>query len=193
MFRRLLFAFLALVPLVFSYTSILSTGATECYHEYLKKSDHFSISYEVVGKYNINFILRNANNIVIVDRRESPEGNFGTTAADSGKFSFCFTNPSQHGIVVNFNPHSPEEEVFLNKIESTEDIKKEMRSLSHNVEDVIDHFVFMFSRSEENEKVIYKLQSRVFWWATLQSITLISVCGWQVYYVTSIFKARGVV
>ncbi|PVV00806.1 hypothetical protein BB560_004799, partial [Smittium megazygosporum] len=193
MLRFLALLFLSGLSIVSAFTSVLNAGATECFYENLVKGNHFSISYETVAKYKISFVLRNSRNSALVERRESSEGNFGTTAGESGRFTYCFTNPLSHAVVVNFNPHSPDEEKFLSKIESTDEIKKEIGTLSHSIEDLIDHFIFMHSRSDENEGVIAKLQSRVFWWAVLQSVALISVCGWQVYYVTSIFKARGVV
>ncbi|OLY84867.1 Endosomal protein P24B [Smittium mucronatum] len=176
-----------------AFTTVINPGITECFYEILKKQDHFSISYEVVGKKNTDFIMKNNNGVVIVNRSNMPEGNFGTNAMADGKFEYCFSNKQTFGIVVNFNPHSPDEEEYLNKIDSSSEVKEQMRELSHNVEEVVDHFVFMQSRNNENEEVLLSLQGRVFWWATLQSVALISVCAWQVYYVTSIFKARGIV
>ncbi|OMJ08225.1 Endosomal protein P24B [Smittium culicis] len=187
------YLFLSALHLISAFTTVINPGIVECYYEILKKQDHFSISYEVVGKKQVDFVMKNNNGVVIVNRASMPEGNFGTNAMADGKFEYCFTNRQSHGIVVNFNPHSPEEEQYLNKIDSSSEVKDQMRDLSHNVEEVVDHFVFMQSRNTQNENVLQKLQSRVFWWATLQSIALISVCAWQVYYVTSIFKARGIV
>ncbi|PVZ96934.1 hypothetical protein BB558_007135 [Smittium angustum] len=185
--------FFSVFHLASAFTSIINPGQFECFFENLKKSEHFSISYEVVGKKNVDFTMRNNNGVTLVSRPSVPEGNFGTNAMEDGRFEYCFTNSQNFAIVVNFNPHSPDEEEFLNKIDSSEDVQEEMRKLSHNVEEIVDHFNFMQSRNDDNENVLKSLQSRVFWWATLQSFALISVCAWQVYYVTSIFKARGVV
>ncbi|KAI8324277.1 hypothetical protein GQ54DRAFT_296269 [Martensiomyces pterosporus] len=122
----------------------------------------------------------------------SGEGSYSYVSTSDGRYTYCFINKAPHEIVVNFNPHGPEEEAFLAGSDASP-AENEVRKLSHNVEEIKDHFNHMLFRNEVHDQSVSDTQTRMFHWAILQTLALAGVCGWQIYYVRSLFKIRGVV
>ncbi|KAI7828391.1 emp24/gp25L/p24 family/GOLD-domain-containing protein [Kickxella alabastrina] len=191
-FASLALAVAALLSHAAAYTTIMLPNSQECYNERMKHNDHFSITFETAGKLPIDFSLLDAYNNPVYSLPHSGEGSYGYAATSDGRYSYCFKNNAPHEIVVNFNPHGPEEEIYLVDHDATP-AENEVRKLSHNVEEVRDHFNFMLFRNEVHDSNVEDTQRRMFHWAVLQTLALAGVCGWQIYYVRSLFKVRGVV
>ncbi|KAI9506194.1 p24 complex component [Coemansia spiralis] len=191
------FASIALIlgVLAFSaaaYTTILLPNTQECYYERMKSGTHFSITFETASKLPIEFVLNDVNRNPIYTMPHTGEGSYSYVSTSEGRYSYCFKNNAPHEIVVNFNPHGPDEEKFLTNHDATP-AENEVRKLSHNIEEVRDHFNFMLFRNEVHEHSVSATQGRMFSWAILQTLVLAGACGWQIYYVRSLFKVRGVV
>ncbi|KAJ2610116.1 p24 complex component [Coemansia sp. RSA 1365] len=175
-----------------AYTTVMKPVSQECYFERLKQGSHFSITFETAGKLPIDFSLNDAHRTPIYSMPHTGEGSYSYTSTSEGRYSYCFKNNAPHEIVVNFNPHGPENEVFLAKHDASP-AENEVRKLSHNIEEVRDHFNFMLFRNEVHDQSVSDTQRRMFNWSILQVVALAGVCGWQIYYVRSLFKIRGVV
>lgn len=188
----LVFALGVLVSYATAYTTIMRPNSQECYFERMKVGDHFSITFETAGKLPIEFLLRDNNNAPVYSMPHSGEGSYSYNAIGEGRHAYCFKNNAPHEIVVNFNPHGPEDETYLVGHDASP-AENEVRKLSHNVEEVRDHFNFMLFRNEIHDQSVSDTQGRMFHWAILQTVALAAVCGWQIYYVRSLFKIRGVV
>ncbi|KAJ1674754.1 p24 complex component [Spiromyces aspiralis] len=185
----------ALLPAVtFGYTTILRSENQECYSELMKRDEHFSITYDVANKYPVDFMIMDPSNRVLYANSGTPNGEFGYKATMDGKFTYCFKAPKGNDLVVNFNPHSPEDEEFLKADDDkASPLEKEIRKLSHNVEDVIDHFQNMIARDNVRYESGTMTHSRIYTWSIVQSVALVGVGCWQIYYLTSIFKSRAIV
>ncbi|KAJ2508881.1 p24 complex component [Coemansia sp. RSA 2052] len=181
-----------LASLAAAYTTIMMPNSQECYLERMKVNDHFSISFETAGKMPIEFFITDSHNAHIYSMPLAGEGSHSFISTSEGRHAYCFKNNAPHEIVVNFNPHGPEEETYLVGHDATP-AEQEVRKLSHNVEEVRDHFEFMLFRNEIHDQSVSDTQRRMFHWAILQTLALAGMCGWQIYYVRSLFKIRGVV
>ncbi|KAJ2492486.1 p24 complex component [Coemansia sp. RSA 2050] len=181
-----------LASLAAAYTTIMQPNSQECYVERMKVNDHFSITFETAGKLPIEFYITDSRNTPIYSMPLAGEGHHSYISTNEGRHSYCFRNNAPHEIVVNFNPHGPEEETYLVGHDATP-AEQEVRKLSHNVEEVRDHFEFMLFRNEIHDQSVSDTQRRMFHWAILQTLVLAGMCGWQIYYVRSLFKIRGVV
>ncbi|KAJ1877584.1 p24 complex component [Coemansia sp. RSA 1722] len=191
-FASLVLALGVLVSYAVAYTTIMLPNSQECYFERMKQGQHFSITFETAGKLPIDFQLNDAHRSPIYSMPHSGEGSYSHVSTGEGRYSYCFRNNAPHEIVVNFNPHGPEEEAYLADHDASP-AENEVRKLSHNVEEVKDHFSFMLFRNEVHDQSVSDTQRRMFNWAILQTLALAGVCGWQIYYVRSLFKVRGVV
>ncbi|KAJ2722195.1 p24 complex component [Coemansia sp. Benny D115] len=164
----------------------------ECYYERMKQGNHLSITFETAGKLPVELTIKDAHNNPIYSLPHAGEGSYSYVATTDGRYGMCFRNNAPHEIVVNFNPHGPDEETFLVDHDASP-AENEVRKLSHNVEEVRDHFNFMLFRNEVHDHSVSDTQKRMFHWAILQTLVLAGACGWQIYYVRSLFKVRGVV
>ncbi|KAJ1664710.1 p24 complex component [Coemansia sp. RSA 1813] len=181
-----------LASLTAAYTTIMFPNTQECYFERMKTGDHFSITFETAGKLPIDFTINDVNRNPIYTMPHTGEGSYNYVSTAEGRYSYCFKNNAPHEIVVNFNPHGPEEETFLAGHDASP-AENEVRKLSHNIEEIKDHFNFMLFRNEVHEHSVSDTQKKMFNWAILQTLALAGACGWQIYYVRSLFKIRGVV
>ncbi|KAJ2001177.1 p24 complex component [Coemansia thaxteri] len=175
-----------------AYTTIMLPNSQECYLERMKAGDHFSITFETAGKLPVEFLVTDSHNTPLYSMPHTGEGSYSFISANEGRHSYCFRNNAPHEVVVNFNPHGPEEETYLVNHDATP-AETEVRKLSHNVEEVRDHFNFMLFRNEIHDQSVSDTQRRMLHWAVLQTLALAGMCGWQIYYVRSLFKIRGVV
>ncbi|KAJ2777048.1 p24 complex component [Coemansia interrupta] len=189
---KLIVALALLVSHAAAYTTIMPPNTQECYFERLKQSQHFTITFETAGKLPVDFQINDIHRNAIYTMPHTGEGTYTHIAKADGRHSYCFKNNAPHDIVVNFNPHGPEEEPYAIDHDATP-AENEVRKLSHNVEEVRDHFNFMLFRNEVHDQSVSETQRRMFHWAVLQTLALAGVCGWQIYYVRSLFKVRGVV
>ncbi|KAJ1942052.1 p24 complex component [Linderina macrospora] len=176
-----------------AYTTIMNVQSQECYHERMKQGEHFSITFETAGKLPVDFVFKDPMGTAVYSLPHTGEGGYSYLAQTDGRHSYCFINGAPHEIVVNFNPHGPEEETFLASAHDATPAETAVRTLAHNVEEVQDHFTYMLFRNDIHDKSVADTQKRMFHWAILQTLALAGVCGWQIYYVRSLFKMRGVV
>ncbi|KAJ1922954.1 p24 complex component, partial [Coemansia sp. S17] len=128
-----------LASLAAAYTTIMRPNSQECYLERMKVNDHFSITFETAGKIPIEFYITDSHNAHIFSMPLSGEGHHSYISTSEGRHAYCFRNGMSQEVVVNFNPHGPEEETYLVGHDATP-AEQEVRKLSHNVEEVRDHF-----------------------------------------------------
>ncbi|KAJ1913081.1 p24 complex component [Mycoemilia scoparia] len=162
----------------------------------MKKDETFTITYEVANdNLPVDFMIMDPTSRVLAAKAHTPDGRFEYKASIDGKFTYCFKAPAGNDLIVNFNPHSPEDEIDFGqfgKKEGTE-IQREIKKLATNIDDMIDHFQNMIARDNVRYQSGALTQSRIFSWSLMQSVALIGVCGWQIYYLSSIFKTRAIV
>ncbi|KAJ1916290.1 p24 complex component [Mycoemilia scoparia] len=190
-----------LIPSVSGYSTTIQPQEEQCYGEKLDPNETLDISFDVIDNIKVTFttwkldtlqdtfIMSNADNVKV-------------TCDAPGWYKYCFKNTFHAStIIINFR-HRPEKESFRfkkldngvkqEKTKVDKALEAEINTLSTYIGDMITDFEFMVSR-DISRFDSGALNKYLIYWSVVQSLALIGVFGWQVYYMTSLFKLRCIV
>ncbi|BGP52757.1 hypothetical protein JCM8202_004391 [Rhodotorula sphaerocarpa] len=191
----LLLAVLAvLVHVAYAHTIDLDAGAKECFFEDLHTEDKMTVTYQVAGggHLDIDFKLTGPGNRVMNEQRKRDTGTYSFTAENDGRFTYCFSNEMStvSGKTVSFNVHGV---MYVEDDGHTAPIEREIRQLSAALEAIKDEQEYIVVRERLHRDTAESTNDRVKFWSILQTVMLIAVCGWQIFYLKRFFEVKRVV
>lgn len=167
-----------------------------CFHERLENGDSISLTYETSSGAHaagIDFSITNPNGLEVVSTRDKEIGVHAVDANVAGTYLYCFSNERWKDVAkeVTFNLHvtrkADEPEAL------TDPLDKEIRRLSQEVWKISDEQEYIVIRERTHRDTAESTNSRVVWWSIFETVVLVSVCLWQVWYLRRFFEVKRVV
>ncbi|WVR07301.1 hypothetical protein IAU60_004342 [Kwoniella sp. DSM 27419] len=192
----LLTLFLLAIPLVLAHRIEIDPGQKECYFESLQPGDKMTVTYEVGGSIggghlDIDFYVLDPQGKSIHSQHKKPQGSFSLSADSAGKFTYCFSNEMSTYArkVLSFNVHG---QLYLGDEEQIAPVEQEIRDLSAGLQLVKDEQAYLVVRERVHRNTCESTNSRVKWWAIVQTVILFGLCAWNVHYLKSWFEVKRV-
>ncbi|CAD6566911.1 MAG: p24 complex component [Tremellales sp. Tagirdzhanova-0007] len=188
-------AFLIL-PLASAHRIEIEPGGKECYFENLESQDRMTVTYEVGGSsggghLDVDFYVTEPHGETIYTNFKEPQGTFSLAADRDGRYTYCFSNEmsSYSRKIVSFNVHGV---LYIGDEEHIAPVEQEIRDLSSGLQMVKDEQAYLVVRERVHRNTAESTNSRVKWWAIVQTVILFSLCAWNVQYLKSWFEVKRV-
>ncbi|RSH81533.1 p24 complex component [Saitozyma podzolica] len=187
--------FLAFLLSTTAHRIEIDPGGKECYFENLQPQDRMTVTYEVGGSsgghLDIDFYVVEPRGEVVYTNFKEPQGTFSLTAEVAGRYTYCFSNEMSTYArkVLSFNVHGV---LYVGDDEHIAPVESEIRDLSSGLQMVKDEQAYLVVRERVHRNTAESTNSRVKWWAIVQTVILFSVCAWNVHYLKSWFEVKRV-
>ncbi|BEI81334.1 hypothetical protein CcaverHIS002_0204940 [Cutaneotrichosporon cavernicola] len=192
MLRWLFITFLAVA---FAHRLDVDQGDRHCFFEDLQTQDRMTVTYEVggsthSGSLDIDFFVVGPGKVQVFKSLGEPQGTWSVTAPSPGRYTYCFSNEAGSGRkTVSFNVHGV---MHIDDEEQMAPVEREIRNLASGLQMVKDEQSYLVVRERVHRDTCESTNSRVKWWAIVQIILLLGVCGWNVHYLKSWFEVKRV-
>jgi len=193
--RPLLSSFI-LACVAFAHRIEIDPGDKACYFENLQPQDRMTVTYEVGGSsggghLDIDFFVTEPRGQTIYTSFKKPEGTFSLAADYAGRYTYCFSNEmsSYARKFLSFNVHGV---LYFGDDEHIAPVEQEVRDLSAGLQMVKDEQAYLVVRERVHRNTAESTNARVKWWAIVQTVILLALCGWNVHYLKSWFEVKRV-
>jgi p24 family protein beta-1 len=167
-----------------------------------------TVTYQVAGassssELDIDFWMKGPgpNPTELVRHKKRDTGTYSFTADKSGRYEYCFRNEGSGfvgsilggdhgGRTLSFNVHGI---LYIDDEGHVAPIEKEIRALSQALAVIKDEQEYIVVRERLHRDTAESTNERVKWWTVIQTILLIVVCGWQVWYLKRFFEVKRVI
>ncbi|KAK9899944.1 supernatant protein factor, C-terminal domain-containing protein [Cystobasidium minutum MCA 4210] len=182
---------LLLASVARAHTIDIAPSTKECFFEDLSAEDKMTVTYQVAagGELDIDFWVTNPRDDFMYKLNKMDTGTYSFTAHLDGRYTYCFSNEmsSVTGKTVSFNVHGV---MYVEDDGHTAPIEKEIRALSAALEAVKDEQEYIVTRERLHRDTAESTNDRVKWWSIIQTVLLIAVCAWQVFYLKRFFEVK---
>ncbi|KZT41101.1 supernatant protein factor, C-terminal domain-containing protein [Sistotremastrum suecicum HHB10207 ss-3] len=169
----------------------VKSNTKECFFEDLHVNDKMTVTYQVGGggHLDIDFWLADPHNLALGKHFKQSTGSVSITAEHDGRYEYCFSNLMSPVAdkIVSFNVHGI---VYVGEDESIAPMEREIRDLAIGLQSVKDEQEYIVVREKVHRNTAESTNDRVKWWSIVQGIVLFLVCGWQIYYLRSLFESK---
>ncbi|KAL3897189.1 MAG: hypothetical protein SGCHY_003588 [Lobulomycetales sp.] len=177
----------------------IAPQTVRCFHENLKRGDRLDLSFQVAegGNLDIDFSIAAPDARVIYAVQRQSTNTFGFNADVDGKHQYCFNNKisSFASKQVSFTVMGPDERAHQEQKSKNADpkheaLEKEINALSDGLRAMKDEQAYMVVREATHRMTAKSTKSRIVWWSLLETVVLIGVCLFQVYYLKRFFEVK---
>ncbi|KAI9486788.1 MAG: COPII-coated vesicle protein [Benjaminiella poitrasii] len=196
--RNLLFTLLLLIlQNVYTMTIELKPGQVECFYEDLEVGEKITVSYQVGegGNLDIDFWMQDPSNSIVISTTRTTSNSHSLQANSEGKHTYCFSNEfsTMSSKKVGFNIHESLQKIHDSVKENTDPLEKEIAELAESIFAIKAQQEYIVVRERQHRDTAESTNARVKWWSIGQLGLLISVCLWQIYYLTRFFEVKRAV
>ena len=142
---------------------------------------------------SMDFQITSPLNQVIFDRKSAKEAIFSISVERSGIYTFTFKNTrvmSSH--IVTFAYHSGNSTSAVLTSEHLSPVEKNLMWAARAVKDFQVDSQFTQLRQESHYKTVASANKNVFWFSLIESIGIVLVTAWQIYYIKNLLENRRV-
>lgn len=142
---------------------------------------------------DIDFSITDPLQSIIFERRGKKEAIFQVDAKRQGIYVFKFKNTkvmSGHSITFTFNSGNSTNQVL--KSEHLTPVEENLVNIQKSIKDFQVDNQFAQLRQETHYKTVASANRNVFWFSLLESIGVIAVTAWQIYYIKKLLDNRRV-
>ncbi|KAJ3293164.1 hypothetical protein HK104_004697 [Borealophlyctis nickersoniae] len=182
-----------------------------CFHAAAKEAGEkvaFYFAVQSGGSFDIDYDVTDPNSAIILQGHKERQGDFVFTAKMAGEYTFCFSNVMStfaekyvdFDITVEHESHKPATNPLEDpkKEEKKEAVKKDLERLEGgienmqmylgNVQRLHKHFR---TRENRNFSTVQSTESRIFWFATVESCMIVGIALVQVFVIQTFFNKSG--
>lgn len=197
------FALLAIfsVPVQSKSTELtfeLLDNAKQCYHEDITSGTKATIEFQVVmgGYYDVDMTLYDPRQTVLYQGVKKQFDTHQWTASTSGQYTFCFSNEFStfsHKLIY-FEFIAGEEDPLPQANPPTASAMTKFEASAENIHEnlnsIFDALTHYRLSEAKGRKRAEDLNSRVFWWSTLETIAVVLIGTVQVWTLKSFFSGH---
>ncbi|KAI9472432.1 MAG: emp24/gp25L/p24 family/GOLD-domain-containing protein [Benjaminiella poitrasii] len=195
------FCFLASQVRATALTYRLGSNEKSCFYlsnDKPGKKIGFYFAVQQGGAFDVDFNIIAPNGESILDGSEEKQGDFVFTANQFGEYSFCFSNEKSTWAekLIDFelvleNEERPE---FINSqtgepVAITE-MEESLMRISGSVTNIIRTQKYFRTRENRNAATVESTEGRIFWFALLESLAIITMACLQVYIIKNFFNVK---
>ena len=189
------------VATVFGIQVEVNSRDVDCFFEQVETFHHtVSFSYEIVEgeTESVQVELFDPSGRSLY-RRIDEEGRYShPTEAEEGLYKFCISNTIQtiDNVLIGFAFHAevPYQDVLTHadatKIEHAQKVAELVYELNIDLDTVRDTLGYMKSRTARHEVTAKSTHDRVAWWTFGETVVLIGLATWQIYYLRRTFEVK---
>ncbi|KAI9294638.1 hypothetical protein K502DRAFT_292024 [Neoconidiobolus thromboides FSU 785] len=181
----------------FGFQVDLVPNQDECFYVNLQENEMFLISYDVIegGDLLVDFLLFNTNNILLQETKAKKDGYYSYNATTAGDHKYCFRNQ-----IVNkkltFSPYIqklPKDYSKCHHYPNTDHVENEIKKMEDYIFKIESQIYLSSSLGYTHDRVAESTDKKIYWWTIFQSLSVIGICAWQIYYLKTFFENRRVV
>ncbi|KAM3133341.1 hypothetical protein pb186bvf_014502 [Paramecium bursaria] len=157
--------------------------------------ENITIPTQIKGAYQVN-IGQHALDVQVISptgrtlysRMNTSRGNFSINATDIGLYKFLFHNKKSQKLSMTFAIdvlHSIRDSIESQDIDPLE---KDLRDLNANLTDVYYGHKFQQIRVETSTDVVREANKRILIFTAIETVIILIVTGWQIWYIKKLFK-----
>jgi len=183
-------------------TTAISANERLCFYADVDKAGEkigFYFAVQSGGSFDIDFEVKDPKEKVILDGVRERQGDFVLTANTVGEYAFCFENDMStlteklvdFDIMVESEPRreAPAKPGQLHEQTSAlEESIFRLNGMFMNIKRSQKHF---HTRENRGFSIVKSTQSRLFWYAVLESLGMVSMAIFQVYILQTFFTKTG--
>eukprot|EP00128_Syssomonas_multiformis_P011308 Colp12_sorted_trinity150504_noHs@11783 len=185
----------------------LNVGTTKCIKEDVSKDvlvvGEYAVSNQVGGQQVVNLVISDGRGKKVDNKKKLTNGRFAFTADEYDTYEICFENSAQDGqprsgdsVDVKLKLKSGVEAKDYEEVAKAEKLKPmemELRRLEDLAESIVNDMFHMKKREEEMRDTNESTNARVVWFSIFSIVCLVSLGGWQVYYLKKFFQQRRLI
>ncbi|OBZ86923.1 putative membrane protein C17A5.08 [Choanephora cucurbitarum] len=174
-----------------------------CFHQWVDlpgKKLGFYFAVQQGGSFDVDYQVLNPDDSVILEGEQERQGDFVFTGNQVGEYSFCFSNDKSSWAekLVDFeitmeNEVRPE----FKKDASGREQPTTMTEMEESIFRIQGHLTniqrtqkYFRTRENRNSATVSSTEGRIYWFAMLESLAIISMAGLQVFVIKSFFNVK---
>ncbi|ORZ03417.1 emp24/gp25L/p24 family/GOLD-domain-containing protein [Syncephalastrum racemosum] len=160
----------------------------------------FYFAVQSGGSFDIDFTVKDPQNKVILDGERERQGDYVFTANHVGEYAFCFANDMSTFAekLVDFEitlehevrPNYQKSGSSAQPPEALDNMDESLFRLSGALTNVARTQKYFRTRENRNSSTVISTESRIFWFALLESAAIIVMAGLQVFVVRNFFSVK---
>jgi len=159
----------------------------------------FYFAVQSGGDFDIDYEVRDPTNEQILDGQRERQGDFVLTANQVGEYSFCFENEMSSfteklvdfDIMVESEPRREPPARASQISDHTSALEESVYKLRSMLATVERTQKFFHTRENRGFSLVKSTQSKLFWYAVLESLAIVSMAVFQVYVLQNFFIGTG--
>ncbi|KAJ6617895.1 emp24/gp25L/p24 family/GOLD-domain-containing protein [Mycena sp. CBHHK59/15] len=183
-------------------TTAIAANERLCFYADVDKAGEkmgFYFAVQSGGSFDIDFDVKDPNDRVILDGVRERQGDYVLTANTVGEYAFCFENDMStlteklvdFDIMVESEPRreAPAKPGQISEHTSAlEESVFRLNGMLMNIKRTQKHF---HTRENRGFSIVKATQNRLFWYAVLESLGVITMAVFQVYVLQTFFTSTG--
>uniref|UniRef100_A0A7S3PI52 GOLD domain-containing protein n=1 Tax=Aplanochytrium stocchinoi TaxID=215587 RepID=A0A7S3PI52_9STRA len=168
-----------------------------CFFEDLKKMDPLVVTFQVMegGYLDIDARILSPSNEALYSQERVKEGTKRITAQVDGRYTICFGNTmsTMTAKLVSFGIHAGHGELVSHEVAKQEHIypiQTKVLELADKVTQLKDLEQNLKARSARHKQTADSTNKRSLYTSMLESVVLVSVNLWQIYYLRQFFEVK---
>ncbi|OBZ89512.1 putative membrane protein C17A5.08 [Choanephora cucurbitarum] len=159
----------------------------------------FYFAVQEGGSFDIDYTVRGPDDDIILSGEQEKHADYVFTANHFGEYAFCFSNDMSTWAekLVDFeillenevrpsfqNPSSKEQPASMSEMEET------IFRLSGHLTNIQRTQKYFRTRENRNSSTVASTESRIFWFASLESIAIVTMAALQVFVIKGFFSVK---
>ncbi|WFD33631.1 p24 complex component [Malassezia cuniculi] len=177
-----------------AHTIDLAAHEERCFFEDMHVGDEMTLTFQVGGggHLDIDTRLTDPDGQLLYQLLRHDTGTYEFVAEKDGRYTYCFGNnfSTVSHKTVSFNVHGV---LYLADDEGLMPAEHELRELAANIQLFKDEQEYLVMRERIHRNTAESTNTRVKWWSVLQTVLVVLVCAFQVYFVKRQFEVRRAV
>jgi len=200
----LAFFFSALICLcdASALTTPIPANARQCYYVDVDKAGEkigFYFAVQSGGSFDIDFEVKDPSQKILLDGSRERQGDYVFTANTVGEYEFCFENDMStlteklvdFDIMVESEPRR-EIPVKAGQIaDQTSALEESIFKLNNMLMNMKRTQKYFHTRENRGFSTVQSTQTKIFWYAVLESLAIIGMAVFQVYILQTFFTRTG--
>ncbi|KIM37452.1 hypothetical protein M413DRAFT_448503 [Hebeloma cylindrosporum] len=198
----LFFLYLLLAVNASSLTTTIAPNERVCFYADVDKAGEkigFYYAVQSGGSFDIDFDIKDPNQKVLLDGERERQGDYVLTASTAGEYSFCFENDMStltdklvdFDIMVESEPRREAPAKPGQIAEHTSALEESVFRLNGMLMNIKRMQKHHHTQENRGFSVVRSTQNRLFWYAILEVIGIISMAVLQVYILQTFFTKTG--
>jgi hypothetical protein len=142
---------------------------------------------------DVDFTIYDPLQNVVFERKSKKEAFFSIEAKNQGAYIFAFKNNKvMTGHTITFTYNSGNSTNTILKTEHLTPVENNLIDIQKNIKDFQVDNQFAQLRQETHFKTVASANTNVFWFSLIESLGVIAVTAWQIYYIKKLLDNRRV-